>query len=107
MRTVHIPSSQQFEVKLVDWGKDLYLNFSDPGMFTWTTGGREFNPHLPHGRVLAGRLGRYVAPNHNDEVHWVFVPDTNGEETSGIIKVLDDQALDDEIEESDSRGEGR
>ncbi|HEY1985522.1 MAG TPA: hypothetical protein VGG85_08935 [Terracidiphilus sp.] len=88
MHSVKIPGDLEHTVITIDWGKDLFLDFGDSGEFVWEEGGARFNPHLPRGYVKKERLGRFVAPNHDDTVAWTFVS-SEGSERSGLIKVRD------------------
>jgi hypothetical protein len=94
MRNVHIPNSQVLKIIRLDWGKDLYLSFKVPGELSWTGGGDQFNPPLPTGHVEEGKLGRFVAPNHDDDAHWVFIATSDNVESDGIVQVRNDPSLD-------------
>lgn len=93
MHQVKIPGNLEFTVINLDWGKDLYLDFGDAGEFKWEEGGTRFNPHLPKGYVESEKLGRFVAPNHDDTVSWKFIS-SKGFERAGVIKVRDNPCLD-------------
>lgn len=88
MNSVHIPTNKSRKVDCIDTCSNLCFEFAEPGEFSWTGAGREFNPQLPERRIEAGTtLGPFVAPNHDVEVNWKFISHSSKTESSGKIEV--------------------
>lgn len=88
MNSVHIPSNGNVRVVRVETCGTVCLYFANEGEFSWTGAGRQFNPRLPQRRVEGGKLGPFIAPNHEVKVHWKFIQSPSGEESDGLIEVV-------------------
>jgi hypothetical protein len=94
VKTIQIPGSkgELLRTDCVNWGdKNVYLKFSESGVFTPDKSGDKFNPALPTVQAKAGdRLGPFVAPGQNTVVNWTFDSSDTGNTTPGRIEVKDD-----------------